>query len=113
MKDNPGPTHLIADFIAKATYRSLPGAAVQTAKMSIIDGIGTCLAGSASDAGRIITDYARERWAQAGNPLKAEGTGDKLPVKLFLSHTQKLPADMFGMLTQAGRRQAGPGGRPG
>ncbi len=60
MKDPKSPTHVIADFVVNTAYEDLPDAAVQYAKMSIVDGIGTCIAGSESPAGRIITDYARE-----------------------------------------------------
>ena len=60
MKSTASPTQIIADFIVNTTYEAIPDKAIQIARMSLIDGIGTCLAGSASDAGRIITDYVRE-----------------------------------------------------
>ena len=60
MKSKASPTRIIADYIVNTTYDDLPDNVIQVAKMSIIDGIGTCIAGSETAAGRIITDYARE-----------------------------------------------------
>jgi 2-methylcitrate dehydratase PrpD len=65
MRSTAGPTRIIADFVVNTGYGNLPDNAIQIARMSIIDGIGTCIAGAESSAGRIITDYVSER---AGRP---------------------------------------------
>ena len=65
MRNAVDPTELIADFIVNTTYEALPEKAIQIAKMSLIDSIGACLAGSTTDAGQIITDYLRE---EKGHP---------------------------------------------
>ena len=61
MNSTASPTHIIADFVVNTSYEELPDIAIQIAKTSIIDGIGTCIAGAESSAGRIIADYVRER----------------------------------------------------
>jgi len=61
MNNIESPTNIIAEFVVNTSYEQLPDKAVQIAKTSIIDGIGTCIAGAESPPGRIITDYIGER----------------------------------------------------
>ena len=61
MNSTASPTQIIAEFVVNTSYEALPDEAIQNAKMSIIDGIGTCIAGAESPAGSIITDYVRVR----------------------------------------------------
>ena len=61
MIDTESPTKGIAEFIFNTSYEQLPDKAVQIAKTSIVDSIGTCIAGAESSPGRIIADYVRER----------------------------------------------------
>ena len=63
MIDTESPTKVIAEFIFNTSYEQIPDKAVQIAKTSIVDGIGTCIAGAESPSGRIITDYVRERFS--------------------------------------------------
>lgn len=60
MKTTPSATQMVADFVVNTGYEAMPYAAVEIAKMSIIDGIGVCLAGSQSPASRIIAGYVSE-----------------------------------------------------
>jgi 2-methylcitrate dehydratase PrpD len=58
--NNPvNATKVIAEFVANTCYEQVPDKAIQIAKTSIIDGIGTCIAGAESPSGRIIADYVR------------------------------------------------------
>jgi len=60
MKSITSTTHIIADFVVNIGYGDLPNTAIEIAKMSIIDGVGVCLAGSQSSASKIIADYVGE-----------------------------------------------------
>ena len=60
MKDSASPTHILADFVVNTVYDDLPANAVDIARMSITDGIGTCIAGAGSDTGNIIIGYVGE-----------------------------------------------------
>ena len=73
MTNVANPTKVIADFIVNTAYEDLPEKAIQTAKMSLIDSIGTCLAGSTTDAGQIITDYLREENSRPVATVIAKG----------------------------------------
>ncbi|MFC2003510.1 MmgE/PrpD family protein [Chloroflexota bacterium] len=53
-------TQRIADFIVRVGYDDIPSKAIEAAKTSIIDCVGTCLAGSQDPSGRIIAEYIRE-----------------------------------------------------
>jgi 2-methylcitrate dehydratase PrpD len=73
MRNAVNATELIANFIVNTTYEDLPEKAIQIAKMSLIDSIGTCLAGSTTDAGQIITDYLREEKSRPEATVIAKG----------------------------------------
>jgi 2-methylcitrate dehydratase PrpD len=60
MTSPEGPTRVLAELIVNTRYNDLPVRAVDIAKTSIIDGIGACLAGAGSPAGRIIAGYIHE-----------------------------------------------------
>jgi 2-methylcitrate dehydratase PrpD len=46
MRSTASPTRIIAEFVVNTGYGNLPDNAIQIARMSIIDGIGTCIAGA-------------------------------------------------------------------
>ncbi len=73
MRNAANPTELIADFIVKAAYEDLPEKAIQIAKMSLIDSIGTCLAGSTTDAGQIISEYIKDKKSRPEATVIAKG----------------------------------------
>ncbi|HXG52550.1 MAG TPA: MmgE/PrpD family protein [candidate division Zixibacteria bacterium] len=54
-----GPTQTLARFVAETRIEAIPGQAVETAKLVILDALGVTLAGSRQPAGRILMDYAR------------------------------------------------------
>jgi len=60
MKSITSTTQIMADFAVNTGYEALPYTAVEIAKISIIDGVGVCLAGSQSSASKIIADYVSE-----------------------------------------------------
>ena len=53
-------TEKLATFIAQATFDKIPRAAIDTAKRSILDGIGVALAGFTEPAGKIMTEFIKE-----------------------------------------------------
>jgi 2-methylcitrate dehydratase PrpD len=73
MKSSPSPTSALADFIVNTAYYDLPDAAIDIARTSIIDGIGACLAGAGSPAGRIIAEYAGEGGSTPEATVVAKG----------------------------------------
>jgi 2-methylcitrate dehydratase PrpD len=60
-----GATEELARFACELEFECVPGEAVDWAKDAILDFTGVTLAGAKEEAGRIITDYAREG---AGKP---------------------------------------------
>ncbi len=54
-----GPTEAFAAFVAETPDEAIPPAAVEAAKIAILDGIGCLLAGSVEPLGRIVADYVR------------------------------------------------------
>lgn len=61
-----GTTEILARWIATTTYEQIPAAAIEQAKKSILDYIGTATYGTASDLGKMMIEFIRE---QGGNPL--------------------------------------------
>ena len=53
-------TERIAEFIEQMSYEQLPAAAVEVSKRSILDCLGVALAGCEEDAGRIVSEYAKD-----------------------------------------------------
>ena len=53
-------TERIAKFIEQMSYEQLPVAAIEVSKRSILDCLGVALAGCDEDAGRIISEYAKD-----------------------------------------------------
>ncbi len=53
-------THRFASFVVGTDYSALPPAAIDNCKANIIDYIGVALAGTKTEAGRIIMEFARE-----------------------------------------------------
>ena len=53
-------TESLAQFIADTSYDRLPGAVVEAAKIAILDGVSTMVAGSAQDLAVIIGEYVKE-----------------------------------------------------
>ena len=60
-----GTTETLARWIAETTYAQLPAGALEQAKKSILDYIGTATYGTTSELGKIMLDFTRE---QGGNP---------------------------------------------
>ena len=60
-----GTTETLARWIAETTYEQLPAGAIEQAKKSILDYIGTATYGTSSELGKIMLDFIRE---QGGNP---------------------------------------------
>jgi 2-methylcitrate dehydratase PrpD len=60
-----GTTETLARWIVAAKYNEIPAAAIEQAKKSILDYLGTAAYGSTTPLGRIIIDFTRE---QGGNP---------------------------------------------
>ena len=60
-----GATETLARWIAKTTYDEIPPAAIEQAKKSILDYIGTATYGTSSKLGKIMLEFTRE---QGGNP---------------------------------------------
>jgi len=60
-----GATETLASWIAKTTYDEIPPAAIEQAKKSILDYIGTATYGTTSQLGKIMLEFTRE---QGGNP---------------------------------------------
>ena len=60
-----GTTETLARWIAAATYDQIPPAAIEQAKKSILDYIGTATYGTTSQLGKIMLEFTRE---QGGNP---------------------------------------------
>ena len=52
-------TQTVSEFISKTSYDDIPRQAVELAKKHILDCIGVALAGSQSDAAKIVTGYAK------------------------------------------------------
>ena len=60
-----GATDTLARWIATTKYEDIPAAAIEQAKKSILDYIGTATYGTTSELGTIILEFTRE---QGGNP---------------------------------------------
>ncbi len=60
-----GTTETLARWIVATKYEDIPAAAIDQAKKSILDYVGTAIYGTTSELGRIIIDFTRE---QGGNP---------------------------------------------
>ncbi|HZN26845.1 MAG TPA: MmgE/PrpD family protein [Burkholderiales bacterium] len=60
-----GATETLAKWIAATTYDDIPPAAIEQAKKSILDYIGTATYGTTSQLGKIMLEFTRE---QGGNP---------------------------------------------
>ncbi len=60
-----GTTETLAQWIVAVKYDEIPSAAIEQAKKSILDYLGTATYGSTTPLGRIIVDFTRE---QGGNP---------------------------------------------
>jgi 2-methylcitrate dehydratase PrpD len=60
-----GTTEILARWIADTTYEQIPAGAIEQAKKSILDYIGTATYGTTSELGKIILEFTRE---QGGNP---------------------------------------------
>jgi len=60
-----GTTETLARWIADSSYEQIPPKAIEQAKKSVLDYIGTAVYGSTTPLGRIIVDFTEE---QGGNP---------------------------------------------
>ena len=60
-----GTTEILARWIVATTYEQIPAAAIEQAKKSILDYIGTATYGTTSELGKIMLEFTRE---QGGNP---------------------------------------------
>jgi len=69
-----GTTETLARWAATTTFEDIPPAALEQAKKSILDYIGTAVYGSRSELGRIMLEFIQE---QGGNP-QARVIGTKI-----------------------------------
>ncbi len=69
-----GHTELLARWIAETKYEDIPAGAIEQAKKSILDYIGTAAYGTTSDLGKIMLEFIQE---QGGNP-QARVIGTKI-----------------------------------
>jgi 2-methylcitrate dehydratase PrpD len=58
-----GTTETLARWIAAAKYDEIPPAAIEQAKKSILDYIGTATYGTTSQLGKIILEFTRSKAA--------------------------------------------------
>ena len=78
-------TERLARHIVAADFADMPGAAVEAAKVVILDGLAVTLAGSREGAARIVAEYARE---MGGNPVCAvfgQGFRTSPPMAAFVN----------------------------
>jgi 2-methylcitrate dehydratase PrpD len=73
----PSLTLHVAAFAAARHETSLPDAVIELGRKSILDGLGLALAGAASEAGHIVTDYLRDL---GGNHAACTVLGTRLRV---------------------------------
>ncbi|HEY7556544.1 MAG TPA: MmgE/PrpD family protein [Candidatus Binatia bacterium] len=74
-----GPTEILAQFVVETDLNSIPGKAVETSKLVILDAVGVTLAAARQRATAIITDYVRAFGALAqagviGSDLRTEAS---------------------------------------
>jgi len=77
-------TQYVADFIAAAHERAIPDPVIATGRKSILDGLGLAVAGTASEAGHIITEYLRDLGVADGGAPRAVsvlGTALRTPAR--------------------------------
>ncbi len=55
-----GATDALARFVVETGYHDLPRAAVEAAKVAILDGVANLLAGCSQPVARIVGPYVRE-----------------------------------------------------
>lgn len=79
MMENPF-TAQVAQFIAQSDWQRVPAHTHDTAKRLIFDNLSVTIAGSRSEAGRIIQQYAKEMGGQTEAPIL--GTDARSPVPL-------------------------------
>lgn len=87
MNDTDSTTKAIAEFVYNTSYEQLPNEAIHIAKTSIIDGIGTCIAGADSSSGMIITDYIRERASGTEATIITKGFKTSAPEAALVNGT--------------------------
>ncbi len=74
-----GTTEKVARFITELRFENIPPKGVEQAKISMIDMIGTALAGSTGESGEILTRYVKQ---MGGNPqARLIGRGIKTSVE--------------------------------
>lgn len=62
-------TETLADYIVNTTYDQFPKSAIEIAKLAIIDSIGCTVAGSKTDIGIAVIDYANSLGGRTESPL--------------------------------------------
>ena len=62
-------TEALADYIVNTTYDQFPQSAIEIAKLAIIDSIGCTVAGSKTDIGIAVIDYANSLGGRTESPL--------------------------------------------
>jgi 2-methylcitrate dehydratase PrpD len=60
-----GTTETLARWMSETTYEQIPTKAIEQAKKSLLDYLGTAVYGSTTQLGRIVLDFTEE---QGGNP---------------------------------------------
>lgn len=62
-------TETLAEYVMNATYQDFPNAAVEMAKLCILDSIGCTLAGSKTDIGAPVIDLVKDLGGRPESPL--------------------------------------------
>ena len=71
--DEISPTHMLAEYVSKLTYRDIPGEVVSHTKLCLIDSLGCALFGSTLHWGKIITSFVKEMGKGKGSLIWGDG----------------------------------------
>jgi 2-methylcitrate dehydratase PrpD len=77
----------IATFVVRVRYENVPGKALEWAKIAILDCLGTSLAGSKEESGRIMAEQARAEEAKEESTLYGHGFGSSAVQAAFVNGT--------------------------
>jgi len=80
-------TKNIADFVVKTKYAGIPDAAIETAKMAILDGVGVTLAGSRQPESKAVAEYVRELGGKPEASVIGFGFKTSAPQAAFVNGT--------------------------
>jgi len=80
-------TETLARWIVATKYDEIPAAAIEQAKKSILDYIGTATYGTTTPLGKIILEFTREQ----GGKLREQATNGGQNPLLAFDHLGQLP----------------------